>query len=190
MGVDYKGRPERRRKLAYWVRRSSDQDQQEEAAWRRRKIWGDWLIALRQAADLTRVRLAHVADVSQEKLEALESGRDEPFLSEANRLAKELGVSLEDLVCDDNPGDWWIASANKQSDARALAFRAREARDGEMLSPGVELVFEVVKQFDDKREKIREAVKKIDAKRQQENAAKLVAMFKSKSRATPNTDQH
>jgi transcriptional regulator with XRE-family HTH domain len=141
--------------LASWIGRSTRQDQNEESDWRRRQVWGSFLVELRKAAKLKPHTLAISADISTKRLSDLECGRSEPFLSEAHRLAKALGIALKDLIYEEEPGDSWIEPANERSDARALAFRAREAREGEVLAPGAALIFEIVRKSDEMREAAR-----------------------------------
>jgi len=56
------------------------------------------LASLRLAAGLSQSELARVCDIEQPHVSRYESGRHEPLVSTAGKMAKALGVSLEAFV--------------------------------------------------------------------------------------------
>jgi len=96
-----------------------------------------------------------LAGVPTKTLQCWEAGRAEPLLSEAKRLAKALNITLDDLSWDQDTDDSWLKSVQERVEARALAFRAREAKEGELLNPGARLVWEVVGRLAEEREAVR-----------------------------------
>ncbi len=153
-----KDAPEDEEAFARLVRRSTARDIRDERKWRRRASWGVWLQELRKTvAKISQRKLACLLEIPMRKVQNWEAGRDEPLFSEAKRLATVLGIHLEELWCDDDPDDWWLTATEKRADARALAFGAREAKDGEILERGAALVAEVVGNARQERAKAREA---------------------------------
>jgi DNA-binding XRE family transcriptional regulator len=149
--------------MAWRVRRSTRADIKDERGWRQREVWGGLLREIRRSvAKRSQAALAILVGVSNKTIRDWEAGRTEPLLSEAMRLAKVLEITLDELCegQEDEPDEWWLESAEKRSDARALAFRAREAREGETLGRGAAVVWEIVRQADEQREKAREAERK------------------------------
>jgi DNA-binding XRE family transcriptional regulator len=53
---------------------------------------------LRSKKDLTQAELAARVDVDQRTISAIETGRRKPSIDLAIRLAKEFGVTLDDLL--------------------------------------------------------------------------------------------
>ena len=68
------------------------------------------------------------------------------------RLARALDITLEDLSWEHAPDDLLLVPARERSEARALAFRAREPRKGETLGRGAILAREVVGQAAEERQ--------------------------------------
>jgi DNA-binding XRE family transcriptional regulator len=110
---------------------------------------------LREAwAKVTEEELARSARVPVQTLKNWEEGRAEPLLSEAVRLATALNstineenktITINELsYWNPEPDDEWLKSTQRQSDARALAFRPRKADEAEDLGSGAKLVREVV----------------------------------------------
>jgi hypothetical protein len=95
-----------------------------------------------------------MAEVTTKRVQDWEAGRCEPLLSEATRLAKALDITLDDLAWEQDLDDQWLKFARKRSEDRALVFRVREAKKGEVLTltPGAKLVWERVGQADQARE--------------------------------------
>ena len=135
-------------KLARSVKLSAEHDEKEEYAWGCREEWGSRLREFRQrwgrGSRGSLPKLARATGILEKTLRDWEAGRYWPLLPEAARLAKALGIALDDLWREDDPGDWCLQAARERSDARALAFLARAPREGESLAPGTMLIREVV----------------------------------------------
>ncbi len=147
--------PEDEEELARRVRESIERDLEDVRTWRRRAGWGAWLRDLREAwAKVTEEELARSAEVPIQTLKNWQDGRAEPLLSEAIRLATALNstikeenekITIYELSCwNPEPDDEWLKSAQRQSEARAMAFRPRKPNEAEDLGPGAKLVREVV----------------------------------------------
>ena len=75
------------------------------------------LRALRAERDWTQAALAERLDVSRQTVNALETGRYDPSLPLAFRIARVFGLRIEDVFSDDESAD--------ATDAAASAERAR-----------------------------------------------------------------
>jgi DNA-binding XRE family transcriptional regulator len=80
------------------VRRRMATIRREKAAGRGAQTLGRHLRAAREAHGLSQVNLAAAAHISQGYLSQLEQDEREPTLSIAARLARALGLSLDDLA--------------------------------------------------------------------------------------------
>jgi transcriptional regulator with XRE-family HTH domain len=65
------------------------------------QTFGEALKAARAEAKLSQMQLCALAGVSQSALSGWENNRNPPTLSDAAKLAKALGVSLDSLVTPD-----------------------------------------------------------------------------------------
>jgi transcriptional regulator with XRE-family HTH domain len=74
---------------------------------------------LRERRGMTQERLAVASDVSLGAIRDYEQGRKEPVLSGAQRLARVLGVSLDDFPASDAGGGKAAPSSSKKKKARA-----------------------------------------------------------------------
>ncbi len=155
--------PRTAEELVRLVQRLTKHDIWEEREWRQREQWGAWVQALRKTTELSQRKLAQLAGVSLKTVQYWETGRYEPRLLEAKRLAKVLGISLDDLASEHESGDWWVKDAEDRSALRALVFRGRQAKQGEILDRGALLVWEKVGRDNDERENARQAAREREA---------------------------
>ena len=113
-------------KLARSVKLSAEHDEKEEYAWGCREEWGSRLREFRQrwgrGSRGSLPKLARATGILEKTLRDWEAGRYWPLLPEAARLAKALGIALDDLWREDDPGDWCLQAARERSDARAHCF--------------------------------------------------------------------
>lgn len=156
------------------------QDRDEEASWRARAPWGAWVKELRVARQGVLFpletlsptvrrrkrnplikRFADRAGLAVKDLLDFEAGRREPVLREAKKLAAVLGITTDELATEKQADDVWRAACEQRSDRRALIFRAREAREGEIefLGRSAKLLWELVGRVDATRAEEREAVR-------------------------------
>lgn len=62
------------------------------------KQMGRRIKTLREDRDMSRAQLAELAGISREYIRHLEAGRSDPTVGTLQKIAKALGVKLEDLV--------------------------------------------------------------------------------------------
>lgn len=71
--------------------------------------WGKEIKELRKKKNMTQNMLAHLAHVKQSAIHFYETGKREPKVSTAHRIAHVLGVKMEDIWVD----EYFLRSNNK-----------------------------------------------------------------------------
>ena len=66
---------------------------------------GERIRRLREDRGLTQQRLADLADLAQSAIARIEAGNREPLITSIQRIARALGVSVNDIVVDTLPND-------------------------------------------------------------------------------------
>lgn len=76
-------------------------------------IFGDNLRARRLALGMTQTELARRAGIGRTNIPRIEAGKYEPQVSDAGRLAKVLGVTVDELLSAKSNND--VAECNKST---------------------------------------------------------------------------